>query len=76
MLCGNSAIVDFRQPEMQNFKKVYTIPIRCNLMKCSRERQDQWASGVEKYVINEEWNTSRNSTEDEAQWIVTTAAKI
>ena len=29
-----------------------------------------------KYGINEKWYTLRNSTEDEAQWIVTTAAKF
>ena len=29
-----------------------------------------------KYIINEKWHSSRTSTEDEAEWIVTTAAKI
>ena len=29
-----------------------------------------------KYIINEKWHSSRTSMEDEAEWIVTTAAKI
>lgn len=29
-----------------------------------------------KYIINEKWQSSRNSTEDKAEWIVSTAAKI
>lgn len=28
------------------------------------------------YIINEKWHSTRKSTDDEAEWIVTTAAKI
>ena len=29
-----------------------------------------------KYIINEKWQSSRDSMEDKAEWIVSTAAKI
>ena len=29
-----------------------------------------------KYIINEKWQSSKNSMEDKAEWIVSTAAKI
>jgi len=29
-----------------------------------------------KYIINEKWQSSRNSKEDKAEWIVSIAAKI
>jgi len=29
-----------------------------------------------KFIINEKWQSSRNSAEDKAEWIVSTAAKI
>ena len=29
-----------------------------------------------KFIINEKWHSSRNGMENEAEWIVTTAAKI
>lgn len=47
MLCGKSAVVDSRHPKRQRVYKVSTIPMRCNLLKCCREREDQWASEVE-----------------------------
>jgi len=29
-----------------------------------------------KYIINEKWQSSRNSTEDKTEWLVSTAAKL
>jgi len=33
-------------------------------------------NNMAKYIINEKWQSSRNSMEDKAEWIVSTAAKI
>ena len=47
MLCIKSAIFDTRHPERHQVHKLSTIPMRCNLLECCKERGDQWASEVE-----------------------------
>ena len=47
LLCAKPAIVDTRHPQRQRVHKVSTIPIRCNLLECCKERGDVWASEVE-----------------------------
>ena len=47
LLCASPAIIDTRYPQRQQVHRVSTIPMRCNLLKCCKEREDLWASEVE-----------------------------
>lgn len=47
MLCGKSAVIDTKHPERQRVHKVFTIPMRCHLLECCKERGDLWGSEVE-----------------------------
>ena len=47
MFCGQSAKFDTQHPERQRMHKVFTIPIRCNILECCKESGDLWASEVE-----------------------------
>jgi len=46
-LCAKPVIMDSRHPQRQCLHRVSTIPIRCNLLECCKERGDLWASEVE-----------------------------
>ena len=46
-VCSVVNLFDARHPERQPVHKVSTIPMRCNLLECCRDRGDLWASEVE-----------------------------
>ena len=47
LLCAKPAIVDTRHPQRERVHRVSTIPMRCNLLECCKERGDLWASEIE-----------------------------
>ena len=43
-------IVNAYHPQLQHVHRVSTIPMRCNILNCCKERGDQWAFEVENRV--------------------------
>ena len=56
-----------KQKLQENYKEHANVEGRKNVV-CFKN--------MAKFIINEKWQSSRNSTEDKAEWIVSTAAKI
>lgn len=47
LLCAKPAIMDTRHPQRECVHRISTIPMRCNLLECCKERGDLWASEIE-----------------------------
>ena len=46
LLCTKPAIMDTCHPQREYVHRISTIPMRCNLLECCKEREDLWASEI------------------------------
>ena len=47
LLCAKPAIMDTCHPQRECVHRISTIPLRCNLLECCKERGNLWASEIE-----------------------------